>query len=61
MHITDYKQTEVKLKESETKYRALLAAIPDLVLRISRDGEYLAMSGEQLMSPKSSHRWLRKL
>jgi signal transduction histidine kinase len=61
MHITDYKQTEVKLKETETKYLALLAAIPDLVLRISRNGEYLEMRRpEQLDFPYPSESLIGK-
>lgn len=39
--ITARKHTELALRESETKNRALLKAIPDLILRIGRDGTYL--------------------
>lgn len=39
--ITGRKQTEQALRDSETKHRALLNAIPDLILRISEDGTYL--------------------
>ncbi len=39
--ITKRKQTETALRESEAKNRALLNAIPDLMLRISKDGTYL--------------------
>ncbi len=46
MDITDQKQAEEKLRESETRYKAILDAIPDLIFRISRDGEYLDFKGE---------------
>lgn len=39
--ITERKRTETALRESEAKNRALLNAIPDLMLRISKDGTYL--------------------
>ena len=39
--ITDSKQTELALRTSEAKNRALLNAIPDLMLRIARDGSCL--------------------
>ncbi|MFQ5788960.1 MAG: PAS domain-containing protein, partial [Acidobacteriota bacterium] len=39
--ITERKQAEEALRESEAKNRALLAAIPDLVFRISGDGTFL--------------------
>ncbi len=39
--VTKRKQTEIALRESEAKNRALLNAIPDLILRISKDGTYL--------------------
>jgi signal transduction histidine kinase/pSer/pThr/pTyr-binding forkhead associated (FHA) protein len=39
--ITERKRTEAVLRESEAKNRALLNAIPDLMLRISKDGTYL--------------------
>lgn len=39
--VTRRKQTEIALRESEAKNRALLNAIPDLILRISKDGTYL--------------------
>lgn len=46
MDITDRKQAEEKLRESGAIYRAILNAIPDLMFRISRDGEYLDFKGE---------------
>ncbi len=46
MDITDRKQAESKLRESEARYKAILDAIPDLMFRISRDGEYLDFKGE---------------
>jgi PAS domain S-box-containing protein len=46
MDITDTKQAESKLRESEARYKAILDAIPDLMFRISRDGEYLDFKGD---------------
>jgi PAS domain S-box-containing protein len=46
MDITDRKQAEEKLLESEARYKAILDAIPDLMFRISRDGEYLDLKSE---------------
>ncbi|MBD0264374.1 MAG: PAS domain S-box protein, partial [Tolypothrix sp. Co-bin9] len=37
---------ESKLRESEARYKAILDAIPDLMFRISRDGEYLDFKAE---------------
>ena len=39
--ITDRKATEVALKKSEAENRAIIAAIPDLMLRLHRDGTFL--------------------
>lgn len=39
--ITDQKHTEEALRRSEANNRALLNAIPDLMVRVSRDGVYL--------------------
>ena len=46
MDITDRKLVEEKLRESEARYKAILDAMPDLMFRISRDGEYLDFKGE---------------
>ena len=46
MDITDTKLAESKLRESEARYKAILDAIPDLMFRISRDGEYLDFKGD---------------
>lgn len=46
MDITDRKQAEAKLCESEARYKAILDAIPDLMFRISRDGEYLDLKDD---------------
>lgn len=39
--ITERKQVEEKLRESETRARALLNAIPDIMFRLDRHGRYL--------------------
>lgn len=41
LDITDRKQAEEKLRQSEATNRALVQAIPDLLIRIHRDGTYL--------------------
>ncbi|MEA5623214.1 PAS domain S-box protein [Nostoc sp. UHCC 0251] len=46
MDITDQKQAQEKLQETEGRYKAILDAIPDLMFRISRDGEYLDLKNE---------------
>ncbi|MDX2231230.1 MAG: response regulator [Leptolyngbyaceae cyanobacterium bins.349] len=40
-NITDHKHTEEALRRSEANNRALLNAIPDLMVRVDRDGRYL--------------------
>ena len=59
--ITGQKQAQEKLQESEARYKAILDAIPDLMFRISRDGEYLdlkseggniTLSGEEIVGKK---------
>jgi PAS domain S-box-containing protein len=39
--ITEHRQVEEALRKSETRNRALLNAIPDLMLRVSKTGTYL--------------------
>ncbi|NJN92572.1 MAG: PAS domain S-box protein [Anaerolineales bacterium] len=39
--ITERKQAEEELRRSETRHRALLTAIPDLIFRITGDGQLL--------------------
>ncbi|MBE9008084.1 PAS domain S-box protein [Fortiea sp. LEGE XX443] len=46
--ITNRKQTEAKLRASEARYQAILDAIPDLMFRMSRDGEYLDLKGDEI-------------
>ncbi|MBG1260041.1 PAS domain S-box protein [Nostoc sp. BAE] len=46
MDITERKQAQEKLLESEARYQAILDAIPDLMFRISRDSEYLDLKSE---------------
>ncbi|MEA5619761.1 HAMP domain-containing sensor histidine kinase [Cronbergia sp. UHCC 0137] len=53
MDIISHSQSVDKLRESEERYQALLDAIPDLMFRISRDGEYLDMRGNQINFPLS--------
>lgn len=47
MDITDRKLAEEKFKESQTRYKAILDAIPDLMFRVSRDGEYLDFKAQE--------------
>ncbi len=42
--ITDRKQTELALLKSETENRALLTAIPDLLIRMKGDGTHLGIA-----------------
>ena len=54
--ITNRKQTETALRESEERKRALLNAVPDTVIRIHRDGTVLdvqAPSEYRLLVPPS--------
>lgn len=39
--ITERKQAEEALRQSESKHRALINALPDLIMRMSSDGVYL--------------------
>lgn len=39
--ILKLRRSEQALRQSETKFRTLLSAIPDLMMRLSRDGTYL--------------------
>lgn len=41
LDITERKQVELALEQSETLNRAILNAIPDLIIRMHRDGTYL--------------------
>lgn len=43
--ITERKQSEEALRQSEATNRALIAAIPDLLIRAKRDGTYLDIVG----------------
>ncbi|BAX78919.1 PAS domain S-box protein [Labilibaculum antarcticum] len=46
--ITERLDAEKRLKEGEAKAKALLDTIPDLILRISRDGKVIDFHGEQI-------------
>ncbi|MEH1824053.1 MAG: PAS domain S-box protein [Nostoc sp.] len=46
MDITEQKQAQEKLQACEARYQAILDAIPDLMFRISRDGEYLDLKSK---------------
>ncbi|NJL63282.1 MAG: PAS domain-containing sensor histidine kinase [Methylacidiphilales bacterium] len=46
MDITTHKLTAENLRTSESRYKAILDAIPDLIFRISGDGKYLDFKGE---------------
>lgn len=39
--ITQRRQIEIALRKSESKQRALISALPDLIMRMSKDGTYL--------------------
>ncbi|MBD2355619.1 PAS domain S-box protein [Tolypothrix sp. FACHB-123] len=54
MDITDRKQVEEQLRHSEMRYKAIVNAIPDLMFRLSRDGEYLDLKADEpsLLLPK---------
>jgi PAS domain S-box-containing protein len=47
--ITARKAAEEKLTQSEARQAALLAAIPDLVFRFNRDGQYLDVRGDPMV------------
>jgi PAS domain S-box-containing protein len=52
--ITRHRRTEGQLRASEERYRALVAAVPDLIFRISAEGvfvDYHAEQGEGLLLP----------
>ncbi|MHA2244206.1 MAG: PAS domain S-box protein [Candidatus Hodarchaeales archaeon] len=44
-HLDEIKKNEEALRKSETKLRAILGAIPDLIFQISEDGTYLSYKG----------------
>jgi PAS domain S-box-containing protein len=46
--ITDRKQAEVALQQSEARNRAFVNAIPDLMFRLQRDGTYLDVKAENV-------------
>ncbi|MGA7933755.1 MAG: transporter substrate-binding protein, partial [Kovacikia sp.] len=44
-NITDRKRTEAALRQSEATNRALIATIPDLLIRANREGRYVDIEG----------------
>ncbi|MCP4107676.1 MAG: response regulator [Desulfobacteraceae bacterium] len=53
--IAERMRTEAALQESETRYKAIISAIPDTIFRMNRDGFYLecnATSDDMLAIPK---------
>ncbi|UBF28374.1 transporter substrate-binding protein [Kovacikia minuta CCNUW1] len=48
--ITDRKRTEAALRQSEATNRALIAAIPDLLIRAHGDGTYLDITGRDRLN-----------
>jgi PAS domain S-box-containing protein len=48
--ITDRKQTEEALRQSELRHRTLVNAIPDIMFRVRRDGTILDYSAKQIES-----------
>lgn len=53
--ISSYKRVEAELRRSEVINQAILAAIPDLLIRMKRDGQYLSFfsGGEVRVIPAS--------
>jgi urea ABC transporter urea binding protein len=51
--ITDRKQTEAALRQSEATNRAIVKAIPDLLIRIREDGTYLELASRDRILEKS--------
>lgn len=45
--VTEQQRVEEELRQSEARLRALLEAVPDMVLRISRDGRFLDFAATQ--------------
>lgn len=54
--ITDRKVTELALKQSEAENRAIVAAIPDLMFRLHRDGTFLTYFKDDT-NPDLLDRW----
>ncbi|MFI5204017.1 MAG: PAS domain S-box protein, partial [Flavobacteriales bacterium] len=42
LDVTNQRQAEIELKESENRQRAILEAIPDIMFTVSRNGRYLS-------------------
>jgi PAS domain S-box-containing protein len=52
--MTQRKQSEQALQQSEANNRALIAAMPDLLIRVSRDGTYRDIQGRNRLAIHSS-------
>ncbi len=52
--ITSLKQTEEILRQSESKNRALISALPDLIMRMTGDGIYLDFFAASVFKPHGS-------
>ncbi|WP_088888883.1 PAS domain-containing protein [Leptolyngbya ohadii] len=50
--VTDRKRVEEKLRQSEAEIRAILAAVPDMLIRVKKDGTRLFISAGSLKSYK---------
>ncbi|MEX0272090.1 adenylate/guanylate cyclase domain-containing protein [Leptolyngbyaceae cyanobacterium UHCC 1019] len=56
--ITDRKRSEAALHQSEATNRALIAAIPDLLIRANKDGTYFQITGQDRISVHGSENFL---
>ncbi|XGV95298.1 MAG: PAS domain S-box protein [Leptolyngbya sp. BL-A-14] len=52
--ITSLKQTEETLRQSESKNRALISALPDLIMRMTGEGIYVDFFAAEIFKPHGS-------
>lgn len=57
-NVTDRKNAEVALRQSESTNRALIAAIPDLLMRVTGDGVYLNIAGRDRFNVQNNSQLL---